>query len=156
MPVTFAAFVETWAHYRTAPVTAAELDGAETRLGTSLPAAYREALIALGAPSTRASLLASIVDQDIDMADVQDFFSPADLVQFTEEWRPLGLPAHLIAFASDCAGNLFCFAVVKPEDRRPPDAAVWLWNQEFKRARIVSAGFGAWITAFCGIAPTQP
>ncbi len=153
--MSFAEFVEKWAHYQTASVTPAALDGAEQRLGTLLPAAYRAGVLALGAPSTRVSLLKTIVDQDIDIADVQDFFPPFDIVRFTEEWRTLGLPQDLIAFASDCSGNLFCFKTEASQER-PQDAPVWLWNHEVNRARRVASSFEDWIAAFCRIARPAP
>ena len=155
MSALFARFIALWtlSDHPPVPVDPEALDGAEIRLGLLVPDEYRRCLVAHGAPSTSAALLASIIDQDVDMADVQDFFSPTDIVQVTEEWRALGLPANLIAFASDCSGNLFCFECPAPPGPRAPDALVWLWNQDFDRKRRVAPNFKAWISAFCDIAP---
>ncbi len=157
MSGSFADFIALWTSPDgpPVPVDPAALEGAEIRLGLLVPDAYRRSLVAHGAPSTSAALLARIVDQDVDMADVQDFFSPADIVQVTEEWRALGLPANLLAFASDCAGNLFCFECPAPPGPREADALVWLWNQDFDRKRRIAPSFKTWISAFCALAP-QP
>ena len=155
MSALFTRFIALWTlpDHAPVPVDPEALDGAEIRLGLLVPDAYRRSLVAHGAPSTSAALLARIVDQDVDMADVQDFFSPADIVQVTEEWRALGLPPTLVAFASDCSGNLFCFECPAPPGPREPDALVWLWNQDFDRKRRVAPSFKAWISAFCALSP---
>ena len=102
MSALFTRFIALWTlpDHAPVPVDPEALDGAEIRLGLLVPDAYRRSLVAHGAPSTSAALLARIVDQDVDMADVQDFFSPADIVQVTEEWRALGLPATAVESGS--------------------------------------------------------
>jgi len=44
------------------------------------------------------------------MRDVSDFLRPSEMVTVTEDWRDMGLPEELVAFAADCMGNLFCFS----------------------------------------------
>ncbi len=153
MSAMFAAFIARWTVAGRHPpiVAAADLAGAEMRLQFLTPAAYRDAILAHGAPSTSNALLGAIVDQDLDLNDVQDFFEPADLVKVTEDWRALGLPVHLVAFASDCAGNLFCFSTKGAGKERQDDSPVWFWNQEFAKARAAAPSFSTWIEGFCQI-----
>ncbi|MBC6982097.1 SMI1/KNR4 family protein [Caulobacter sp. 17J80-11] len=148
------AFVRKWTHPDYAPdaVAPAALEQAEARLGCRFPPAYREAVLGTGLPRPTIALLSSIVDRELDIADVSNFFDPAEIVETTEGWRELGLPEHLIAFAGDCSGNLFAFDRRTASDAESP---VWLFDHDFGTVRKVADSFTDWIAAFCAIDPVE-
>src|SRR5687767_10607348 len=103
-------FIALWTHpdYAPDPVSEDQLENAEGRLQTRLPTDYRNAVLQLGLPRPTIELLDVIVDRELALRDVSDFLNPAEIVSVTEDWRDLGLPEELVAFATDCMGNLFC------------------------------------------------
>lgn len=145
--MSYAAFIQKWTHtvHAPNPVTAADLEAAERRVGVALPKSYKAALIQNGAVSANIDLLDAIVERGLDVADVQAFLTDDDIVTATEAWRQLGLPRDCIAFARDSAGNLFCF--------RRGGAAVWYWDHDFRDIENVAPDFETWIGAYCAIEP---
>ena len=141
----FAQFIEKWTHPKYPPkkVTTKELEAVEVRFGP-LPLAYKDAVTKHGLPSTSISLLDAIVDGAFELASVNDFFAPEDMIGRTEAWRKLGLPASLVAFASDCSGNLFCFRLGKGST----SSAVWFFDHDFITVREVASSFDDWLRAY--------
>ena len=119
-------FIKLWTHPDHVPVrvTVAELEAAEVRLGFRFPADYRAALLAWGVPDVSIALLDFVVDADADMTAVSELVLPEEVVEMTEAWREVGLPADLVAFASDCMGNKFCFQTDGAEGEL---GGVWLF-----------------------------
>ena len=141
-------FITLWTHpdYPPEPVMEDELDTSERRLNTRLPSDYRDAVLAFGLPRTIAALLSTICDRELELRDVGDFFSPQGMVERTEDWRDCGLPEELVAFASDCMGNLFCFPVDPNNSREQP---VLFWDHDDKSFETVAPSFARWIEDFC-------
>ena len=104
-------FISLWTHPDYAPtaVSAAQLEGVERRLQTQLPSEYKDAVLEFGLPRPTIALLNAICDRHLELYAVGDFLGPAEIVEVTEDWRDLGLPDELLAFATDGTGNLFCF-----------------------------------------------
>src|SRR5215217_2049921 len=104
-------FITLWTHpdYAPDPVSEDELKKAEGLLQTRLPPDYRIAVLEFGLPRPTIELLDAIVERELDLRDVSEFLGPAEIVSVTVDWRDLGLPEELVAFATDCMGNLFCF-----------------------------------------------
>jgi hypothetical protein len=125
----FARFICKWTHpdHRPERVGGREFEAVEARLGL-LPRSYKQAVLRHGLPHPASSL-------------------PYEIVNTTEGWRDFGLPAHLVAFASDCLGNLFCF-----EAGRPDQDAVWLFDHDFNDFSRVAPSFRDWIASYCEIA----
>lgn len=145
-------FISLWTHPESTPdpVGEDELDAVEARLRTRLPADYREAMIQSGLPRLTIDLLGTIVDRQLDVRDVNDFLPPAEIVTLTEAWRELGLPEELVAFATDCVGNLYCFPTGETEGRSQP---VFFFDHENREVEAVAPSFAAWIDEFCGLSP---
>lgn len=139
-------FALKWCHpeYRPLPIQSLQLDEAESALGLSLPPAYRTAVLEVGLPRPTASLLHSIVETSADLHDVAEFLNPAEIVCSTQEWRELGLPSHLIAFASDCMGNLFGFDGLKATDQD----GVWFYDHDSGETRSVAPSFEEWLKPY--------
>lgn len=104
---------------RLAPPTDFDVERACLALGRALPATFLEFQRLIGGravPGLDVLRLAASADDD------------ASLVEKNLAWRSprhgLGLPATLIAFASDGAGNLFCFDT-RDSVEEPP---IVLWD----------------------------
>lgn len=145
-------FITLWMHPDTAPdpVSATDLEGVERRLETQLPSDYKDAILQFGLPRPSIDLLDAICDRELDVRDVSDFLGPKEVVQVTEDWRDLGLPDELVAFATDCMGNLFCFPTDLNSDREQP---VFFWNHDSKQVDTVASSFTRWIEDFCRLSP---
>jgi hypothetical protein len=144
-------FISLWTHPDYAPelVDAAALEAAERRLRTRFPSDYRDAVLGFGLPRPTTGLLDAIANRELDQADVSEFLGPEDIVESTESWRDLGLSQELVAFATDCMGNLFCFPV---DLSTSPQQPVFFWDHESKGVDAVASSFSAWLDDFCRIA----
>lgn len=145
-------FIALWTHpdYAPAAVSEEELEGAERRLLTRLPADYRNAVLEFGLPQPTIELLDAIVDRELDLRDVSDFLNPAEMVTVSEDWRDLGLPEELVAFATDCMGNLFCFL---DEADASGERPVFFFDHDSKEVEVIATSFSHWIDHFCGVEP---
>lgn len=144
-------FISLWTHAEFPPdkVTLVDLEGVEVSLSARLPQDYKLAVVEFGLPRPTIALLDAICDRELDLNDVSDFFGPDEIVERTNEWRDLGLPEELVAFASDCMGNLFCFPAEPESDEAWP---VFHWNHDYSEADIVASAFSDWIEDFCRLA----
>ena len=151
----FAEFVTIWgsSHYPPDPVNEADLVNAERSLGVGLPDDYRAALIGVGVPRLTIALLDAIVERKLDLRDVSEFCAPAEIVSQTADWHGGGMPERLIVFASDCAGNLFCFDRDRLEQGEDGGRGVWFFDHDFGTVERVASGFAAWLAAYCEVEP---
>ena len=140
----YQAFVDRWTHpdYRPAPSAPEALDDTQRQLGTELPSGLREFLLRFGPVSTTSELLDLIVDQELDLADLSEFYRPEAIVSETFVWRANGLPSTHVAFACDCQGNLFCFKV---GDRAQN---MWFFDHEFGTTESLGLGFPQWVSRY--------
>jgi len=146
-------FIDKWAigDHPPTKVQHADLDAVEAQLDFMFPQDYRAAILAHGLPWMTIALLHSIVETEADISDVSDFFEPDLIVEQTQAWREGGLPGHLVAFADDCSGNLFCFDVRDGRGGRPGWAPIWFWNHDDGGLSVVADSFSVWIERFCGV-----
>ncbi|MDP2260821.1 MAG: SMI1/KNR4 family protein [Caulobacter sp.] len=124
-----------------------DLAHAEDAVGRRLPDSYRAAVLEVGLPRLTIALLHSIVEQDIDLADISGFLSPTEIVESTVDWRELGLPDHLIAFATDCTGNLFAFDL---------DGSIWIFDHDYGTIDRLADSFEDWLGDYCLIPYISP
>jgi hypothetical protein len=145
-------FIAQWTHpdYAPEPVSVHELEGAESQLKTRLPADYRNAVLQFGLPRPTGDLLDAIVDRELDIRDVSDFLGASEIVSVTEDWRDMGLPEELVAFATDCMGNLFCFPT---NNQASDELPVFFFDHDAGSVDAISPTFAAWIEEFCRMAP---
>ena len=142
-------FQEKWgqAEYPPDTVSDSDLRKAGEQLEWQIPEDYAQAVLEAGLPRPMIALLDVIVDDELDIFDVSDFLNPDEIVERTKSRHEIGLPIHLVAFASDCSGNLFAFS-------RAPEAApseVWFWDHDFDETRKLSATFGQWLDLYLAI-----
>lgn len=145
-------FTTLWTHPDSAPapVCEVELERAEGRLDTRLPTDYRAAVLEVGLPRPTIALLDAIVDRELDVRDVSEFLSPVEIVSVTEDWRNLGLPGELVAFATDCMGNLFCFPRTVGAGTLVP---VVFFDHDDRTVDVIAPSFTRWVEELCRVAP---
>lgn len=150
-------FNEIWASssYPPAQVTEADLRAVERRFDVRLPAEYREAVLRVGLPRPAVALMDVIVERELDMHAVGDFYSPAEIIEETIGWRQIGMPEALVAFASDGCGNMFCFDAHRLNGGTADAHAVLFYDHDFDTVDQVAPSFDAWIEAFCRLEPTS-
>ena len=150
--MSFSRFIALWTHpdYTPDPVPEDDLSNAEGRLQTRLPTDYRKAVLQFGLPRPTIELLGAIVDRELDLRDLSEFLTPAEIVSVTEDWRDLGLPEKLFAFATDCMGNLFCFPTEAADRGEVP---VFFFDHDERTVEVIAPSFTRWIEEFCGVAP---
>ena len=143
-------FIELWTHpdYPPDSVEPGALDSLESRLQTYLPIDYRAAILEFGLPRPTIELLDAIVKHELNLADASEFHGPVEIATITEGWREAGLPGDLIAFASDCTGNLFCFLASESRQREQP---VLFWDHDFDTVDEVAPSFAQWIECYCDL-----
>lgn len=153
--MSLARFIEKWTsgYYPPDPVTELDLQRAEERFGVRLPEGYRQAVLEYGLPRPTADLLHAIVERDLDIHSVGDFFSPSEIIEQTLAWREIGMPEQLIAFASDGCGNKFCFDADRLRSGAVDSCAIWFFDHDFGRVNAIEDSFTAWITALCDVEP---
>lgn len=66
------------------------------------------------------------------------------MISSTEAWREMGLPDDMIAFASDCMGNLFAFDGVPLNS----NSGVWFFDHETGETALVAPSFKDWIQQY--------
>ena len=145
-------FISLWTHpdCGPAPISLDDVQSLERRLQTQLPSDYKDAILEFGLPRPTIELLDAICDRQLDLRDVSEFLGPDEIVEETREWRDLGLPEELFAFAKDCMGNLFCFPSDPNGDAVRP---VFFWDHDSKEVDTVASSFSGWIDDYCRVAP---
>lgn len=140
-------FIARWMHpdHPPEPVSDEGLAAVEARFDFAFPTDYREAVLRFGLVSPTIELLDAIVDRELDMADLSELLDPAEMVKSTEAWREMGLPENMVAFGSDCMGNLFCF-------RTDGGPAIFFFDHDFETTRELAPSFALWIEGYCAIA----
>jgi hypothetical protein len=142
-------FVEKWSipDYPPGSVSKHALDEVENQLHCRLPEDYKDAVLEVGLPRPTIALLDAIVERELDVDPIGDFYEPREIVADTLEWRQLGMPENLVAFASDGCGNMFCF------DTNNNDSAIFFFDHNLKSVNLIADSFSTWLTALCEIDP---
>ena len=135
-------FIERWTLPDYPPTLVEEhaLVKAEISLNAQFPAEYRSAVLRCGLPHPTAALLESIVENELSIADLNDFFDPIEMIEVNHDWRAMGLPAELVAFANDCMGNLFCFSAAATYV-----SPIFYFSHDEGSVDEVAASFTMWI-----------
>ena len=141
-----AKFLVDWCHpdFGPDPVEPSGLAEVERALAATLPDSYKSAVLAHGLPHVTLELLDFICDNNIDLPDVSDFHSPEEIIALTTGWREMGMPIHLIAFASDCSGNQFAFST---KTARSSDE-VWFFDHDFGDIERIADSFEDWLSSY--------
>ncbi|TIR31963.1 SMI1/KNR4 family protein [Mesorhizobium sp.] len=148
-------FVEKWTipTYPPESVSEEDLGAAEQQLGVHFPEDYRQAVLDVGLPRPTIALLDAIVERELDLHDLHDFYSPKEIVEETLSWREIGMPDRLVAIASDGSGNKFCFNADQLGGDSAGMRAIWFFDHDFGTVDEVAPSFHAWIDALCVVEP---
>ncbi len=152
LPV-FQRFIDKWVHpdYRPHPVPTKEIEAVELRLATKFPQSFHRLLTEVGAPSAGLPLLDALVEQELGIPDLQEFFPPARIVQVTLQWRKIGLGENMVAFASTSTGNLYCFKVAPKKVPASEDAPVWYFDHDERAVESLHMKFLPWLAQYADI-----
>jgi hypothetical protein len=95
----------------------------------------------------------AIVERELDLHSVSDFYSPVEIIEETTGWREIGMPEQLVAFASDGCGNKFCFDADRLNNGSAEGYAIWFYDHDFETVDQIAPSFNVWIEAFCHVKP---
>ncbi len=124
--------------------TDTELDAIESALHTTLPVSYRAFATSHGTVYTP-DILDAVAE--LDHPDVQNFASAPDVITDTKAYWGAGMPDNIVAFASDCMGNMFAFERGFRETR-PDDLPVLFFDHDFVEVAPVAESFDALLMWF--------
>ena len=155
--MTLARFTAKWTsgNYPPEPVAEADLCSVEQRLNVHLPEDYRQAILQVGLPRPTIAFLDAIVERELDLHSLGDFYSPEEIVEETMNWRELGMPKQLIAFATDGGGNKLCFDADRLNNGSAEGRAIWFYDHDFGTVDQIAPSFDAWIDALCRVEPLR-
>jgi hypothetical protein len=131
------------------PFQIEELNFLEERLKILLPDSYKCFVLTFGNIWTP-GILDLIDEKEIEIADVQEFWNAEKIVFDKENEWTSGLEEDLIPFASDCFGNIFCFAAEDLTSRKD-DCNVYFFDHDFDTIENLSISFKQWIEQFNNI-----
>jgi len=122
-----------------------DLQTIESKTGVALPREYRHLLMTYGAIYTP-NILDTVDDQEMDIADIQQFLTPDSLVETTLELREQGIISNeYIAFAYDACGNFFLLrkAQVKGEHN-----SIHFFDHDFGTIEKIGDSFSEFIANY--------
>ena len=142
----FSAFVSRWNATGSAPpASSLQVAEFEHALSLLLPRAYVRFVTTHGFPYTP-GILRAVVDGSLDLHAIQQFEPLSRLRELTHSYEQGGMPPGFVAFAVDCAGNLFLFA--RGDCVGSEDAPVWLFDHDFDTVDSVAPSFLSFIARY--------
>lgn len=153
--MTLARFTEIWTSgdYPPEPVAESDLRSVEQRLSVHLPDDYRQEVLQVGLPRPTIALMDAIVERELNLHSLSDFYSPEEIVEEATGWREIGMPEQLVAFASDGCGNKFCFDADRLNNGNAEGYGIWFYDHDFETVDQIAPSFNVWIAAFCHVEP---
>jgi hypothetical protein len=135
-----------------APITDADLSAVEETLKTALPVSYISFATTQGPLFTPNILHELVAAREADRAapdgfDVQEFFTPTEIVETHGLYVSGGMDDSLIPFAMDGSGNLFGFHKIE-NCQRPDDLPVLLFDHDYCEVNLQADSFDTWLQAF--------
>lgn len=118
----------------------------EEKLSIIFPDSYKYLLVNYGLLHSP-NVMTKTCDLSVDVSQVQDFFSLADVVALSELYQLTGMLDGYIIFAADSYGNMFCFSIAECETESG-DAAVFLANSTVSDVKKIAESFTAWLLTF--------
>jgi hypothetical protein len=119
-----------------------EIDMVELEFNIYLPDDYKSFLLTCGDLWTP-DILDLIVDRDLSIEDVQDFWDVDGIIECKKNESMDGL----LPFASDSMGNVFAF-IISDLINQHPSASVYFYDNDFDSMEKTSESFTAWIERF--------
>ena len=128
------------------PFQLEEFNCMEERLKIKFPKSYKNFALTFGNIWTP-NILDLIDEKEVEIADVQEFWNAERIIFDKENEWTSNIEENLIPFASDCMGNIFCFAV-KDLTSRKDDCDIYYYDHDFDSIENLSISFEQWIEQF--------
>ena len=140
-------FMKDWpAKKSISAIDTSDIAEVEARLSITLPDSYKYLLINYGLLHSP-NVMTKTCDLSVDVSQVQDFFSLADVVALSELYQLTGMLDGYIIFAADSYGNMFCFNRAQCKTTTD-DVAVFLVNNTVSDVTKIAESFSAWLLTF--------
>jgi hypothetical protein len=152
-PLALQRFADKWGSPDDLPerVDSGDLAIAEHRIGRRLPEAYVHAVTLVGLPRPTRSLLTSLIEADADASDIDEFLTPAEIVEHLDSGRSTETPDGFVGFATDCTGDRYGFLCPVSREARPADGAVFQLDHETGEVCEVAGSFLDWLLDYNGV-----
>lgn len=146
------------AHFSAPPVeaptrvTEADIRTVEAALKTTLPQSY-VSFVTVHGPLFTPDILHALVDAREagkpapDGFDVQEFFSPSEILETQRLYVSGGMDDSVVPFAMDCGGSVFGFRREEGSER-PDDLPVLFFDHDYCKVRPEAESFDAWLRGF--------
>jgi len=138
------------------PPTSDDLDRMSVELDTAVPAAYRRFMTTYGGAYTPSLLTHTSNESEVEseakgwveVFDIRDIPSIAEVIEGTKAYWEAGMPSHLIRFATDCMGNAHCFERIPRDHPAPEDVPIVLFDHDYLVVRPMASSFVALLAGF--------
>jgi cell wall assembly regulator SMI1 len=129
-----------------APSTQSDIDKLEKELNIQLPNDYKRFLLSIGNIWTP-DILDLVVDKELDLADVQQFWTPDEIIDDKKNFWTKQVSTDIIPFATDCMGNIFSF-LASDLRQKTETADIYFFDHDFDTVEKISNSFTVWINNF--------
>ncbi|GAA3561449.1 SMI1/KNR4 family protein [Snuella lapsa] len=123
-----------------------ELNDLESEFNIVLPNDYKLFIKSYGDVWTP-SILDIIVDNDLELNDIQDFWSIEKIIYDKKNEWTSQLSTDLIPFASDCMGSIFGFLTSNLKQKNE-NSSVYFFDHDLNTVEKISNSFTDWIYRF--------
>lgn len=140
-------FIKNWPEKNTLqPIKIHDLIEIEDKLKISFPESYKYLVVTCGLLHSP-NVMTRACDLSVDVSQVQDFLSLADIHSLSELYEMSGMLTGYVLFASDSDGNMYCFKKTECKSKRE-DAAVYLFNNSLNNVSKITESFITWLLQF--------
>lgn len=129
--------------------TQTEIELLEKEFSIHLPADYKNFITTFGNIWTP-DILDIVVDNQLDMNDVQEFWEIERIIDDKKNEWTSQLQTDIIPFASDCMGNIFGFLTADLKVVRQT-ADIYFFDHDFDTVDKISDSFTDWMSRFNAI-----
>ena len=126
--------------------TQSDIDKLEKELNIQLPNDYKRFLLSIGNIWTP-GILDLVVDKELDLADVQQFWTPDEIIDDKKNFWTKQVSTDIIPFATDCMGNIFSF-LASDLKQKTETADIYFLYHDFDTVEKISNSFTVWINNF--------
>jgi cell wall assembly regulator SMI1 len=120
-----------------------DIEKLKTELNITIPNEVKLFLTEYGNIYTP-EILDLIVDNEIDLNDIQEFWKPERIIYDKQNEWTAQLSTDLIPFASDSMGNIFGFLTTELNEEKE-SCAIHFFDHDFDTVEKVADSFSEWI-----------
>lgn len=123
-----------------------DIERLETELNIKLPIEYKLFISEYGNIYTP-EILDKIVDNDIDLNDIQEFWTVKTIINDKQNEWTAKISINIIPIASDCMGNIFAF-LAADLNKEKENSPVYFFDHDFDSLKRVAHSFSEWINNY--------